>query len=91
LTLLDIKRIVNVIFRPQRKNTSLYSFLWWWFNNGAIMAKILKTSAENRKCQFPNCENTLSIYNHETYCHIHRDNLPMEGKLRSLINPAKSH
>ncbi len=54
------------------------------------MAKTLKTSAENRKCQFPNCENILSIYNHESFCHIHRDNQPIDGKLRTIFNPAKS-
>jgi hypothetical protein len=37
------------------------------------MVKVLKTSAEGRKCQYHNCTQTLSIYNHETYCHIHRD------------------
>lgn len=42
------------------------------------MGKMLKTSADNRKCMFPNCENILSIYNHEPYCHIHRDHLPLE-------------
>ncbi|MBN2591237.1 MAG: hypothetical protein JXA96_15340 [Sedimentisphaerales bacterium] len=37
------------------------------------MAKTLKTSAEGRKCNFPNCNRLLSIYNHESYCHVHRD------------------
>ncbi len=39
------------------------------------MGKILKTSPAGRKCQFANCNNTLSIYNHEAYCHIHRDQM----------------
>ncbi len=39
------------------------------------MGKTLKTSAENRKCMFPNCTRILSIYNHEAYCHIHRDQM----------------
>ena len=37
------------------------------------MGKILKTSPAGRKCQFVNCNQILSIYNHEGYCHIHRD------------------
>jgi hypothetical protein len=35
------------------------------------MGKILKTSPSGRKCLFPNCTQTLSIYNHESYCHVH--------------------
>lgn len=41
------------------------------------MGKMLKTSAENRKCLFPGCNHTLSIYNHEDYCHIHLDMMPL--------------
>jgi hypothetical protein len=37
------------------------------------MEKKLKTSANDRKCMFPGCTQTLSIYNHEKYCHVHRD------------------
>ena len=37
------------------------------------MAKTLPTSAENRKCAYPGCTRTLSIYNHEPFCHVHRD------------------
>jgi hypothetical protein len=37
------------------------------------MPKKLKTSVDGRKCAFPNCKNILSIYNHEPYCHIHRE------------------
>jgi hypothetical protein len=44
------------------------------------MGKILKTSPEGRKCMFPNCTNILSIYNHEAYCHIHRDQIAKEKK-----------
>ncbi len=42
------------------------------------MSKIMKTSAENRKCAFPGCKHTLSIYNHEDYCHVHLDQLPLD-------------
>ncbi|MFA5090098.1 MAG: hypothetical protein WC510_03545 [Candidatus Omnitrophota bacterium] len=33
--------------------------------------KKVKTSCRGRKCKFPHCRQTLSIYNHEAYCHIH--------------------
>jgi hypothetical protein len=42
------------------------------------MGKILKTSADGRKCMFPNCKRLLSIYNHEHYCHVHRDQASQE-------------
>jgi hypothetical protein len=51
------------------------------------MGKILKTSAEGRKCTFPNCTRTLSIYNHEAYCHIHLDQMPRDKKLKILAQP----
>jgi hypothetical protein len=37
------------------------------------MAKKLRISADGRKCAFPHCNHILSIYNHEPYCHIHRE------------------
>lgn len=37
------------------------------------MQKTLKTSPEGRRCTFPRCKRLLSIYNHEAYCHVHRD------------------
>jgi hypothetical protein len=52
------------------------------------MVKMLKTSSDNRKCTFPNCTNTLSIYNHQDYCHVHLDNLPLEGKQKLSARPA---
>lgn len=39
------------------------------------MGKMLKTSPAGRKCQFEQCNNILSIYNHDCYCHIHRDQM----------------
>jgi hypothetical protein len=39
---------------------------------GVTMGKMLKTSADNRKCIFPNCTHILSIYNHDEYCHVHQ-------------------
>jgi len=51
------------------------------------MGKTLKTSANDRKCTFPHCKHILSIYNHETYCHIHRDKMSQEQKLKILTGP----
>ncbi len=31
----------------------------------------IKTSPMHRKCEYPLCKQTLSIYNHENYCHRH--------------------
>ena len=42
------------------------------------MAKKLKTSAKDRKCTYPDCKHLLSIYNHEDYCHVHRDQVSQE-------------
>jgi hypothetical protein len=44
------------------------------------MSKTQKTSAENRKCTFPNCTRILSIYNHETCCHVHREVMAHQDK-----------
>ena len=47
------------------------------------MAKALKTSAEGRKCGFLNCKRTLSIYNHEDYCHVHLEQMSHEQKSKT--------
>jgi len=44
------------------------------------MGKMLKTSPEGRKCLFPRCPHILSIYNHNTYCHVHLDQMLDEQK-----------
>jgi hypothetical protein len=44
------------------------------------MTKSLKTSAEGRKCMFRDCTQTLSIYNHEAYCHLHREQMAEKQK-----------
>ncbi|MDD2680370.1 MAG: hypothetical protein PHO03_06200 [Candidatus Omnitrophica bacterium] len=33
--------------------------------------KKIRTSLKGRKCKFPHCKHILSIYNHESYCHVH--------------------
>jgi len=46
------------------------------------MAKTLKTSVEGRKCKFQGCEQILSIYNHEDYCHVHREQISHDQKTK---------
>ena len=53
---------------------------------GVTMQKPLKTSAEGRKCAFPKCGRILSIYNHEAYCHNHRDQMAEEQKRKTPIH-----
>ena len=48
------------------------------------MTKSLKTSADGRKCMFLNCTHTLSIYNHEQYCHLHLDQMAEKQKPKVL-------
>jgi len=50
------------------------------------MGKTLKTSAEGRKCIFPCCKHILSIYNHEIYCHVHRDQMAEKKKLKTAYH-----
>ena len=52
------------------------------------MKKVLKTSAEGRKCEFPDCKCILSIYNNEAYCHLHRDRMAQEQKPRVYAQTA---
>ena len=51
------------------------------------MGKLLKTSAEGRKCMFLHCTRILSIYNHEAYCHIHLDRIHLEEQMFHEQNP----
>lgn len=37
------------------------------------MTKMLKTSAEGRRCKFQDCCKLLSIYNHDSYCRVHQE------------------
>ena len=40
---------------------------------------------------FPNCTQTLSIYNHEEYCHVHQGAAHQEQTVNDLgHNPNKS-
>ncbi len=47
------------------------------------MQKPLKSSAEGRKCRYPGCERTLSIYNHGSYCHNHLDQMAEAEKRKT--------
>ncbi|HUU17979.1 MAG TPA: hypothetical protein VMW72_12575 [Sedimentisphaerales bacterium] len=52
------------------------------------MEKKLKTSADGRKCKFLHCKHLLSIYNHESYCHVHREQMAQK---RTLIKIPYHH
>ena len=50
---------------------------------GTIMPKkMLKTSAEGRRCQFPHCQQRLSIYNHEAYCRVHLQQMSEKKEIK---------
>jgi hypothetical protein len=55
------------------------------------MGKKLKTSADNRKCIFPKCTQTLSIYNHEAYCHIHQGCVPQGSVPQGYVHQGYVH
>lgn len=50
------------------------------------MGKQLKTSADNRKCKYPDCKQILSIYNHATLCHVHRDKMAENPKTKTAYH-----
>jgi hypothetical protein len=50
------------------------------------MSKAMKTSAEGRKCSFLNCNRTLSVFNHEAYCHSHLYQMSEEQKIVSSLH-----
>jgi hypothetical protein len=54
------------------------------------MKKMLKTSAEGRRCMFANCNRILSIYNHERYCHLHLYQMAQEERIRSFLHTGPS-
>lgn len=37
-----------------------------------FMAKKIKTNRKHRVCRFVHCEQVLSMYNSEVYCHVHQ-------------------
>jgi len=53
---------------PPRTTTNLCGF--FVIREGWVIKKI-KTSGKGRKCKFLHCKHILSIYNHESYCHVH--------------------
>jgi len=82
------QKIRKSLGRRERQLT-FTPFLLGDISIGVTMGKILKTSAEGRKCLFPHCTRILSIYNHKAYCHIHLDQMPQEQKKpKILTHPA---
>lgn len=47
--------------------------------------KKVKTSSKGRRCKFPHCKSILSIYNHETCCHLHLGLIIKEYKQKVSI------
>ena len=41
----------------------------------------MKTSPQHRKCKYPDCNNILSIYNHEAHCNVHLKAIFWEDKV----------
>ncbi|MEK7994084.1 MAG: hypothetical protein AAB403_09800 [Planctomycetota bacterium] len=52
------------------------------------MGKMLKTSPTGRKCTFQDCKRLLSIYNHEAYCHVHREQMSRERTVKTPYHHA---
>jgi len=51
----------------------------------------IKTSPEHRKCKYENCNNILSVYNHEDYCNVHLKAIYWEDKVNGIpINRTES-
>jgi hypothetical protein len=46
------------------------------------MSKLLKQSAEGRRCKYPSCDRLLSIYNHQPYCRVHQDEVQSREKVK---------
>ena len=51
------------------------------------MKKLLKTSPDGRKCEFPGCKCILSIYNHEAFCRVHREKVLQEEQNPKIFTP----
>jgi hypothetical protein len=65
------------------------AFLFGDLPAGVTMGKkMLKISATGRKCTFPHCTHILSIYNHDTYCRIHLEQVAREQKSTILTGTA---
>ncbi|MCX5678619.1 MAG: hypothetical protein NTY76_05860 [Candidatus Omnitrophica bacterium] len=43
--------------------------------------KTIRTSSRRRKCRVRQCEQILSIYNHEVYCHAHLKGMSFQTAL----------
>ncbi|MFA5038668.1 MAG: hypothetical protein WC732_03200 [Candidatus Omnitrophota bacterium] len=46
--------------------------------------KKVKIERRGRVCKSPGCHNTLSIYNHSPFCHIHQSKLMAQEKMKIL-------
>ena len=46
--------------------------------------KKVKTSGKGRVCKYRNCKHILSIYNHESFCHVHLGLLAYDDKPKAM-------
>ena len=51
-----------------------------------MSAKKISTSHKGRRCKYPNCKRVLSIYNHDSHCHIHLSKLTEEERWKASEN-----
>jgi hypothetical protein len=53
--------------------------------------KKMKTEAQGRKCAFRDCNRTLSVFNHEAYCHLHRYQMSQEERIISSLHTGENN
>lgn len=51
--------------------------------------KQISKSHKGRKCKYPDCGRVLSIYNHDTHCHVHQDRMWLENGFKEADLTAK--
>jgi hypothetical protein len=74
---------------PPRTTANLCGFFYGFLacqpaGMGGCKIKKVKTSLKGRKCKFSHCKHVLSIYNHESYCHIHLGLLAYDDKPKAI-------
>ena len=62
---------------------------WQIHAKGVPVEKALKTSAEGRRCNYPDCHRLLSIYNHQTYCRVHQEQAASKEKNKPYRHAGK--
>ncbi len=55
------------------------------------LTKKILTSHKGRKCKSHGCKRILSIYNHDTHCHIHLNKLSGKTQWQNLDKQAPEY